>query len=105
MFRKTGLAITASLLTLVVAQGAAAAEISAGKLKSLKADAVAGVESRAKLAQVMNDKIDLGDFQHADQRLQGVERAGVSLAFRQGRRRDGRRGRETGQGQAIIEQG
>ncbi|ACL95090.1 M20 family metallopeptidase [Caulobacter vibrioides] len=57
MFRKTGLAITASLLTLVVAQGAAAAEISAGKLKSLKADAVAGVESRAKLAQVMNDKI------------------------------------------------
>ncbi|ATC31587.1 amidohydrolase [Caulobacter vibrioides] len=57
MFRKTGLAITASLLPLVVAQGAAAAEISAGKLKSLKADAVAGVESRAKLAQVMNDKI------------------------------------------------
>lgn len=57
MFSKTGLAITASLLTLVVAQGALAAEISGGKLKSLKADAVAGVESRAKLAQVMNDKI------------------------------------------------
>lgn len=57
MFNKTGLAITASLLTLVVAQGALAAEISGGKLKSLKADAVASVESRAKLAQVMNDKI------------------------------------------------
>lgn len=55
--------------------------------------------------QHFGGEIDLGDFQHADQRLQGVERAGVSLAFRQGRRRDGRRGRETGQGQAIIEQG
>ncbi|MET1374851.1 hypothetical protein ABUR95_15955, partial [Staphylococcus aureus] len=50
------LAITVSLLTLVAAQGAAA-EVSAGKLKSLKAEAVAGVESRTKLAQVMNDKI------------------------------------------------
>ena len=57
MFSKTDLAITASLLTLIVAQGALAAEISAGKLKSLKAEAVAGVEGRAKLAQVMNDKI------------------------------------------------
>lgn len=56
MFRKTTLAITVSLLTLVAAQGAAA-EVSAGKLKSLKAEAVAGVESRTKLAQVMNDKI------------------------------------------------
>ncbi|MCY1647571.1 M20 family metallopeptidase [Caulobacter sp. SL161] len=57
MLKKTGLAISASLLTLVIAQGATAAEISAGKLKSLKAEAVAGVENRAKLAQVMNDKI------------------------------------------------
>lgn len=57
MLSKTGLAISASLLALMVAQGATAAEISAGKLKSLKAEAVAGVESRAKLAQVMNDKI------------------------------------------------
>lgn len=56
MFRKTTLAITVSLLTLVAGQGAAA-EVSAGKLKSLKAEAVAGVESRTKLAQVMNDKI------------------------------------------------
>lgn len=57
MLKKTGLAISASLLTLVIAQGATAAEISAGRLKSLKAEAVAGVENRAKLAQVMNDKI------------------------------------------------
>ncbi|MFY8144453.1 MAG: amidohydrolase, partial [Caulobacter sp.] len=57
MFRKTGLVITASLVALTAAHGALAAEISAGKLKSLKAGAVAGVESRAKLAQVMNDKI------------------------------------------------
>lgn len=56
MFRKTTLAITVSLLTLVAAQGAAA-EVSAGKLKSLKAEAIARVESRTKLAQVMNDKI------------------------------------------------
>ena len=57
MFRKTTLAITVSLLTLVTAHGALATEVSAGKLKSLKAEAVAGVESRTKLAQVMNDKI------------------------------------------------
>ncbi len=57
MCRKTTLAITVSLLTLVTARGAFATEVSTSKLKSLKAEAVAGVESRTKLAQVMNDKI------------------------------------------------
>lgn len=57
MCRKTTLAITVSLLTLVTARGAFATEVSTSKLKSLKAEAVAGVESLTKLAQVMNDKI------------------------------------------------
>lgn len=56
-FQKTWLAATAGVLALALAGGATAADISAGKLKKLKAEAVAGVESRAKLAQVMNDKI------------------------------------------------
>lgn len=54
---KTWLAATAGVLAITLASGASAADISAGKLKSLKAEAVAGVESRAKLAQVMNDEI------------------------------------------------
>jgi aminobenzoyl-glutamate utilization protein B len=57
MSNKTRLAATAGIVAIALAGGASAAEISAGKLKTLKADAVAGVESRAKLAQVMNDKI------------------------------------------------
>jgi aminobenzoyl-glutamate utilization protein B len=57
MANKTWLAATAGLLALTLAGGANAAEVSAGKLKTLKAQAVAGVDSRAKLAQVMNDKI------------------------------------------------
>lgn len=56
-FQKTWLAATAGLLALALAGGAAAGDVAAGKLKTLKAEAVAGVESRAKLAQVMNDKI------------------------------------------------
>lgn len=54
---KTWLATTAGVLALILASGASAAKVSAGKLKTLKAQAVAGVEGRAKLAQVMNDKI------------------------------------------------
>lgn len=55
--KKTWLAATAGMLTIAMASSAGAADISAGKLKVLKTEAVAGVESRAKLAQVMNDKI------------------------------------------------
>jgi len=55
---KTWLAATAGALAMILAgPPVAAADLSAGKLKSLKAEAVAGVESRAKLAQVMNDEI------------------------------------------------
>jgi aminobenzoyl-glutamate utilization protein B len=57
MSNKTRLAATAGIVAIALAGGASAAEISAGKLKTLKADAVAGVESRTKLAQVMNDNI------------------------------------------------
>lgn len=42
--RKTWLAATAGALAIALAGGATAADISAGKLKALKAEAVAGVE-------------------------------------------------------------
>ena len=57
MSNKTWLAASAGILALALTSGASAADVSASKLKALKAEAVAGVESRTKLAQVMNDEI------------------------------------------------
>ena len=56
-FNKTWLAATAGVLAIALTGGAGAAELSAAKLKALKAEAIAGVEGRAKLAQVINDEI------------------------------------------------
>lgn len=58
MILKTARALALTLLLSTTAHTALAAPaITAGKLKALKAQAVAGVESRAKLSQVMNDTI------------------------------------------------
>lgn len=50
-------AALAILMATTAVSAMAAPTVSAGRLKALKAQAVAGVESRAKLSQVMNDQI------------------------------------------------
>ncbi|WP_421737468.1 amidohydrolase [Caulobacter sp.] len=58
MILKTARAAALTLLMATTAGSALAAPaVSAGKLKALKAQVVAGVEARAKLSQVMNDQI------------------------------------------------